>query len=36
MLLSAMAANPIPELSFVITGSRQITSVRKRSVRPSV
>lgn len=36
MLLSAMAANPIPELSFVITDSRQITKVRKRSVRPSV
>lgn len=27
---------PIPEFSFVITGSRQITKVRKRSVRPSV
>ena len=29
MLLSAMAANPIPELSFVITDSRQITKERQ-------
>lgn len=36
MQLTAIAANPIPELSFVITGSRQHINVRNRTISPSV
>lgn len=36
MQLRAIAANPVPEFSPVITGSRQLARVRKRTVSPSV
>ena len=35
MQLRAIAANPVPEFSPVITGSRQLARVRKRTVSPS-